>query len=111
MRFIGCLLLALVATAAVADESPVGVSGIATEDVRLYYYDWLSDLAPYTLRTFTNSLAWQRKYLGWEPSEPTIVLLQDFADYGNTFAFVAPKGKLVVEISPLNRTFETSPAS
>ena len=111
MRRIGCFLLSLIATVAIADESPVDISGIATKDVRLYYYDWLSDLAPYTLRTFTNSLAWQRKHLGWEPSEPTTILLQDFADYGNTFAYIAPRGMLVVEVSPLNRTFETSPAS
>src|SRR6478735_3826065 len=111
MRRIGCFLLSLIATLAIADESPVDISGIATKDVRLYYYDWLSDLAPYTLRTFTNSLAWQRKHLGWEPSEPTTILLQDFADYGNTFAYIAPRGMLVVEVSPLNRTFETSPAS
>ena len=63
------------------------------------------------MRTFTNSLAWQRQYLGWEPSEPTTVLLQDFSDYGNTFAFIAPRGKLVVEVSPLYRAFETNPAS
>jgi len=111
MRRIGCLLLALIATTAAADESPVDIAGIETKDVRLYYYDYLSYLAPYTLRTFTNSLAWQRKYLGWMPSEPTTILLQDFADYGNTYAYAAPRGMLVVEVAPLSRFFETSPAS
>ena len=63
------------------------------------------------MRTFTNSLAWQRRILGYEPSERTTVLLQDFADYGNTFATAAPHSLLVVEVAPLSRTFETSPAS
>jgi hypothetical protein len=111
MRSIACLLLALIATGAAAEKSPVGISGIVTKDVGLYYYDSLSNLAPYTLRTFTNSLAWQRKFLGWVPSEPTTVLLQDFADYGNTYAIVAPRSMLVVDVAPLSRAFETSPAS
>ncbi len=111
-RYVWCLLLALVATAAAADdESPLGISFITTKDLRLYYHDYLSYLAPYTVRTFTNSLEWQRRNLGWVPSEPTNVLLQDFADYGNTFAYAAPHSLLVVEVSPLSRAFETSPAS
>ena len=68
--------------AAAADESPVGISDVETKDLKLYYYDSLSYLAPHAVRTFTNSLAWQRRMFGWMPSEPTTVLLQDFADYG-----------------------------
>ena len=52
------------------------------------YYDYLSYLEPHAVRTFTNSLAWQRRMFGWVPSEPTTVLLQDFADYGNAHAYV-----------------------
>ena len=110
-RRIWCLLLTLFATAAVADESPVNISGVKTKDLNLYYYNYLSFLEPHAVRTFTNSLAWQRRMLGWVPSESTTLLLQDFADYGNAFAFVAPRGMLIFEVSPLSRAFETSPAS
>ena len=107
-----CLLLALMPTAvAAADVSPVGISQIFTKDLRLYYYDYLSDLAPYAVRTFTNSVAWQRKYLGWLPSEATIVLLQDIADYGNASTFSAPHDMLVFDVAPLSHAFETFPAS
>ncbi len=109
-RFL-CLLLALMPVGAAADESPVGISQIYTKDLRLYYYDYLSDLGPYAVRTFTNALAWQRKYFGWEPSEPTVVLLQDVADYGNAHTYSAPHDMLVFDVAPLSHAFETFPAS
>ena len=85
-----CLLLAFASAAAVADESPVGISQIDTPDLRLYYYESLSYLVPHAVRTFTNSHAWQRQMFGWVPSEPTIILLQDLSDYGNANTFSAP---------------------
>lgn len=106
-----CLLLALLPAAASADESPVGISYVETKDLRLYYYDYLSYLTPHAVRTFTNSLAWQRRVLGWEPTESTIVLLQDFTDYGNAHTYSTPKNQLVFDIAPLSLAFETYPAS
>ena len=47
---------------------------------------------------------------GWMPSERTTVILQDFADYGNAHAFAAPRGTLILDVAPLSRAFETSPA-
>ena len=66
---------------------------------------------PHAVRTFTNSLAWQRRMFGWVPSEPTTVLLQDFSDYGNAVAYSAPRNTLVFDIAPLSHAFETFPAS
>ncbi len=104
-----CLLLALVPVAAIADESPVNISFVETKDLRLYYYNYLSFLEPHAVRTFTNSLAWQRRMFGWQPSEPTRVLLQDFADYGGANA--DPRGLLVFSVAPKSHAFETYPAS
>jgi hypothetical protein len=106
-----CLLLALFSAASAADESPVGISGVETPDVKLYYYDYLGSIAPLAIRTFTNAREWQRRVFGWSPSEPTTVLLQDFADYGNAQAYAAPRGTLIIDVAPLSRAFETSPAS
>jgi hypothetical protein len=105
-----CLLLALMPAAAVA-QSPVGISHVDTKDLRLYYYDSLGYLAPHAVRTFTNSLEWQRRMFGWVPSEPTTVLLQDLADYGNAFAHAAPRGTLVFDVAPLSHAFETLAAT
>ena len=81
-----CLLLALFCNAAFADESPVNITAVETPESRLYYYNYLADIAPLAIRTFTNAREWQRRMFGWMPSERTTVLLQDFADYGNAHA-------------------------
>ncbi len=109
----GCvlgLLLALTPVAAAA-ESGLGMSYVATEDLRLIYFDSLSYLAPHAVRTFTNSLAWQRRTFGWMPSEPVTVLLTDFSDFGRGAAGVAPHNTLFAEIEPFSHAFETYPAS
>jgi hypothetical protein len=105
------LLLALVPAAAAADESPVNISHVETRDLNLYYYNYLSFAAPHAVRTFTNSHAWLRRMLGWAPSEPTTVLLQDFSDYGEAVAYAAPHSTLIFDIAPLSHAFETFPAS
>jgi len=111
----GCvlwLLLACVPLGATADDSsPLGMSYVETKDLRLVYFDSLGYLAPHALRTFTNSLAWQRRMFGWVPSESITVLLTDFSDYGRAATWAAPRDTLFVEIEPLSHAFETYPAS
>ena len=111
MRF--CVFLrrpcADAACASAADESPVQQSYVETKDLKLVYYDFLDYLVPYAVRTFTSSLAWQRKMFGWVPSESTTVLLQDFADVGNAHQYSAPRNKLVVDVAPISHAFETFP--
>ena len=106
-----CVLFALMSGTAAADESPLGLSYIETKEFKLVYFDFLDYLAPHAVQTFTNSLAWQRKILGWVPSEPSIVLLQDFSDTGNAIQFSAPHNKLIVEVEPISHAFETFPAT
>jgi len=109
-----CLMLALLPVGAVAEEgeSPLGISFVETKDLHLYYFDSLRYLEPHTIRTFTNSLEWQRRMLGWVPSEPTTVLLKDLSDFGNAAAMSAPRNLLIFDIAPLSRAFETfRPAS
>jgi hypothetical protein len=104
-------ILLLLPIIAFSQSSPVGISGVQTEDLHLYYYDYLSFLEPHAVRTFTNSLAWQRRIFGWNPSEPTTILLRDFTDYGNARAYVEPHDRLEFDVAPLSHTFETFPAS
>ena len=106
-----CLLLMLLPAAACAEESPVGMSYVETKDLKLIYFDPLGYLAPHAVRTFTNSLQWQRRTFGWTPSEPTIVLLKDFSDYGGAAAGAAPHSRLVFDIAPQSHAFESYPAS
>ena len=106
------LLLALTPVAALAEDyNPLGMSYVETKDAQFIYFDALGYLAPHAVRTFTNSLEWQRRTFGWKPSEPVSVLLTDFADYGNAHAGAVPHSRLVFDISPLSHAFETFPAS
>jgi hypothetical protein len=117
-RILACLLAFLLAgtaaraqTPAAAGDNPLGMHVIETPDLKLIYLDPLGFTAPYAIRTFTNSLAWQRQRFGWKPSEPTTVLIKDFADYGGAAAWAAPRNTLFLEISPLSHAFETYPAA
>jgi len=105
-RLIFCVVLALLPLAALADKSPIDVSWVETKDLRLYYYDPLAYLVPHAVRTFTNSLAWQRRMFGWTPSQQTTIYLQDQGDYGNALSIVAPQ-LLVFDVAPLPLAFET----
>jgi len=106
-----CLVLA--AGARAADErGPYGLMYVDTPDARLIYFDpTLTYLVPHSLRTFTNSLAWQRRVLGWQPWERTTVMLKDFADYGNASASPLPRNTLRFDIAPVSHAFETYSAS
>ena len=105
------LMLALIPIAASAEDSPVNITRIETKELDLYYYNYLVDITPLAIQTFTNAREWQRRMFGWQPSERTTVLLQDFTDYGNARAGAAPRGFLVFDVAPLSRAFETAPAS
>ncbi len=110
---IGCLLLSLFALmpgAAAADENPLGISYVETKDLKLIYFDSLNHLVPHAVRTFTNSLAWQRRMFDWVPSQSTTVLLKDLADFGNAFAGATPRNRLIFDIAPLSLAFETNAA-
>ena len=106
-----CLLLMLLPAIAHAEDSPLGMSVVETKDLKLIYFDSLRYIEPHTIRTFTNSLDWQRRNLGWVPYEPTTVLLKDLSDFGNAAAISAPRNLLIFDTAPLSRAFETFPAS
>src|SRR6185436_11473589 len=108
-----CLMLvaSFVPVAAAADENPLGMSYIETRDLKLIYFDPLGFLVPHAVRTFTNSLDFQRRMFGWTPSEPTTVLLKDLSDYGNAYQQSAPHSRLGFDIAPLSHSFESFPAS
>ncbi len=108
-RMLSCLI-ALAATGATAGGS-LGISYVETANVRLFSFDTIRYLEPHALRTFTNSLEWQKRNLGWTPWEPTTVLLKDLADFGNAAAMSAPRNLLIFDVAPLSRAFETFPAS
>ena len=106
MRFF-CLLLALFAACAVADESPVGLSEVETRDLKLFYGSYVDYLVPHTIRTFTNSLEWQKRMFGWVPTEPLLIALRDRLDFTSAATYAAPHGYISVDVAPVAHAFET----
>jgi len=107
-----CPLLCLPLLAAGADSGPLGISSVETVDLRLLHSDpYLNFLVPHTARTFSNALDWQRRILGWTPSERTTVWLRDFSDYGNAGVSPAPNTLLRIDVAPAANAFETNPSN
>ncbi len=85
---------------------------LETEDLRLVYRRMLdAPIAPYTARCFENSLRYYRNVYDYEPDEKITVLLQDWYDFNNGSAFVAPRNTILVQVAPENTAYETLPSN
>ena len=104
-------LCALAAIAHAEEANPLGLSYVRTKDLLMIYFDRLAHMEPLAVRTFSNSLAFQRRTFGWVPSEPTTVLMKDYADYGNAGASPLPRDKIIADIAPTSHAFETNSAA
>ena len=81
---------------------------LETEDMKLIYSDPLQTyLVPHVVRSFHNSMAFQKYIFDWTPWEKSSVLLTDFTDYGNARAGSVPFNFVQIDIAPLSRTFDT----
>jgi hypothetical protein len=80
---------------------------VETPGLRLVYLENESFLVPHAVRTFLNSLAFQRRLFTFEPSERVTVLLTDFSDTGNAGATSVPRDSVSMQIAPLSFAFET----
>lgn len=88
------------------------MDSVETDDVRLLYFDpFYTHLVPHVLRSFHNSLEFQRKVFDWEPREKSTIILTDLSDYGNAGAGASPYNGVSVYIAPASRTLETMPSS
>ena len=110
MVFLACVW-SCASLANAADDSPLGLSYVRTRDLMLVYFDNLAHLEPLAVRTFSNSQVFQRRTFGWVPSEPTTILMKDYADYGNAGASALPRDRIVADIGPTSHAFETSSAA
>jgi len=111
-RFIARLwLAAFLASPPVLADSFV-VDQIETDDLQLLYFDpFQTYLTPLVASTFHNSLQFQRRVFEWTPYDKTMVLMTDFADYGNASAGSSPHNAISLFVAPPSRTLETMPGS
>ncbi len=85
---------------------------LETDDLQLLYLDpFQTYLTPLVASTFYNSLQFQRRVFEWTPSEKTMVLMTDLADYGNASAGASPRNGVTLYVAPPSRTLETMPSS
>ncbi len=101
-------LLTMLTLTGLTQPALAQLSSLETNDLRLVYLKpTMSFLTPHAARCFENSMGFQRRLFGYEPSEKVSVLLVDFSDSGNAGAGAVPRNSLNVQIAPLHFTFET----
>lgn len=82
------------------------------EQLDLVYYDKAHEYLTYHLaRSFENSLSYHRKLFDYTPTEPVVVLFQDFGDYGHGGTSTVPWNYLSIGIEPFDYVYETMPAN
>jgi hypothetical protein len=83
-----------------------------TEFLKLIYYtEDHAYLVPHVARCFENSLAFHRQLFNYTPSEPVVVLLHDFGDYGHGGTSTVPWNYITIGIEPFDYVYETMPAN
>jgi hypothetical protein len=108
VRHFAVVLTLLVAFAARGQE----LMSRRTENLNLVYYDKAHEYLTYHLaRSFENSLAFHRKLFDYTPSEPVVVLMQDFGDYGHGGTSTVPWNYISIGIEPFDYVYETMPAN
>ena len=85
---------------------------IRTRNLDLVFYDMDHYyVVPHTARCFENSLNFHKKLFDYTPSEPVLVLLQDFSDYGYAGATSLPYNFMTVGMESFEYVYETSPTN
>jgi len=108
VRFLIFLSAALVATPTSAQD----LLSRQTEQLNLIYYDKDHEYLSYHLaRSFENSLAFHRKLFNYTPSEPVLILMQDFGDYGHGGTSTLPWNYISIGIEPFDYVYDTLPAN
>lgn len=83
-----------------------------TANLHLVYYDKSHEYLTYHLaRSFENSLNFHRRLFDYTPSEPVVVLMQDFGDYGHGGTSTVPWNYVSIGIEPFDYVYETMPAN
>ncbi len=83
-----------------------------TEHLRaITYTEAHQPLVPHLVRSFENSLDFHRGLFAWTPSEPIVVLMQDFGDFGHGGTSTVPWNYISIGIEPFDYVYETMPAN
>jgi len=85
---------------------------LRTKDLDLVYYDKAHEYLSYHLaRSFENSLSFDERLFHYTPSEPVVVLMQDFGDFGHGGTSTVPWNYISIGIEPFDYVYDTMPAN
>ncbi len=102
------VLLAFITVAAGAQN----LRSRRTHDLNLIYYDPAHEYLTYHLaRSFENSLNFHKRLFDYTPSEPVVILMQDFGDYGHGGTSTVPWNYVSIGIEPFDYVYDTMPAN
>ena len=105
---VAAVAFVLFATAAAAQD----LRSRRTADLNLIYYDQAHEYLTYHLvRSFENSLNFHKRLFGYTPTEPVVVLMQDFGDYGHGGTSTVPWNYVSIGIEPFDYVYDTMPAN
>ena len=108
VRIAVCLLLLMVAALPASGQ----LYRRQTEFLDLIYYDKSHQYLTYHLtRSFENSLRFHRELFDYTPSEPIVLLFQDFGDYGHGGTSTVPWNYLSIGMEPFDYVYDTMPAN
>jgi hypothetical protein len=83
-----------------------------TADLDLVYYDKAHEYLSYHLaRSFENSLAFHEKLFDYKPSQPVVILMQDFGDFGHGGTSTVPWNYISIGIEPFDQIYDVMPAN
>ncbi|HEY6842562.1 MAG TPA: hypothetical protein VI391_00205, partial [Thermoanaerobaculia bacterium] len=83
-----------------------------TKDLDLIYYDKAHEYLSYHLaRAFTNSLAFDKKLFHYTPSQPIVILMEDFADFGHGGTSTVPWNYISIGIEPFDYVYDVMPSN
>ncbi|KPK65385.1 MAG: hypothetical protein AMS21_04830 [Gemmatimonas sp. SG8_38_2] len=85
---------------------------LQTGSMRLVYYSpEHAFIVPHLVRSFENSMSFHSKLFHYTPSEPVLLFLQDYDDYGYAGATSLPHNYMILGIEPYEYAYETSPTN
>ena len=83
-----------------------------TSDLDLVYYDKAHEYLSYHLaRSFENSLAFHERLFDYKPTEPVVVLMQDFCDFGHGGTSTVPWNYVSIGIEPFDYVYDIMPSN
>ena len=106
------IVVAAVLWLAAASASAQSLESRQTRDLNLIFYDKNHEYLTYHLvRSFENSLNFHKRLFNYTPSEPVVMLMQDFGDYGHGGTSTVPWNYISIGIEPFDYVYDTMPAN